>query len=203
MNCEICGYEAGESRESLNVCGKEYLLCGWCLARVSDYIQGNISHDVINIYWGAGHLAHQDWIGEHSIRRFLRENDIKEVFEIGTGLSTEMFVNEGMDVITLDSCKPHLELYSKLRSLGSNVEFIYYPDSQNLPDIAKLYPGRKWDFVFVDSPHYREEEVKLALTIANKFLYLHDPNLGEESFFPNDEWEPMWKMESKLYRKKI
>jgi hypothetical protein len=103
--------------------------------------------------------------------------------------------------VSLDSCEPHIELYKQLRSLTGKVDFHYYPSSDKLPDISKLYPGKKWDFVFVDSPHTRAEEVKLGMSVCSKFIYLHDPNLGEQSFFPNDEWEPMWSRESKLFKK--
>jgi hypothetical protein len=200
MRCQICNTEA--NKNSVSIQGKLFTLCTWCCSRVDDYIKSNISHDVINIFWGSGRIASQDWIGEHSIRDFLRENNITEVFEIGTGLSTEIFVNEGLKVVSLDSCAPHMELYKNLAPLKGKVDFIYYKDSDSLPDIAKLYPNKKWDFVFVDSPHTRANEVKLALTIASKYLYLHDPNLGEQAFFPNDEWEPMWNKESKLYQRK-
>jgi len=200
MKCEICQTEGASTNKILKT---EHSLCNWCWKRIEDYIITNKGHDVINIFWGAGHVTYQDWIGEHSLRDFIRKNNIKEVLEIGTGLSTEIFVNEGLKVVTLDSCKPHIELYSKLKPLQGKVDFIYYPNSDSLPDLSKRYPGKMWDFVFVDSPHWREKEVRMALKYANKFLYLHDPNLGEQKFFPNADWQPLWTRESKVFQKRV
>jgi len=193
MECEICGSE-NASKVIIDCFQRsdpvmEYVLCGWCQNRVSEYIKTNISHDGINILWGCGRIGYGEWC---SLRDFLREHKIKEVLEFGTGLSTELLVNEGIKVVSCDVFKPHLELFAKLIPMQGMAEFHWYPDypdTEHLPDFDKLYPGKKWDLVFVDGPQVRPREVKMAMKLSNKFICLHDPNLGEQSFFPNEEWK--------------
>ena len=188
--CEICGSSVSVGEEKkIHVANKQYTLCTWCQVRVMQYIDGNITHEIINIYWGAGHVCWSTW---RFLRRIIKRYNIKEVLEMGIGLSTELFVNEGLNVIGIDVLKQHVSLYQgllPLKSKEANAVFHWYPDSQHVPNFDKLYPGRKWDFVFVDGPQRRANEVKLAMKLSNRFIYLHDPNLGEEGFFPNDEWK--------------
>jgi hypothetical protein len=40
------------------------------------------------------------------------------------------------------------------------------------------------------------------MDLSNKFIFLHDPNMGEQDYFPNDEWQPIHPKESKLFVKK-
>ena len=54
--------------------------------------------------------------------------------------------------------------------------------------------------VFVDGPHERSKEVKVAMKLAKRFIYLHDPNLGEQTFFPDDNWKLV--MGNKMYERK-
>ncbi len=183
MKCEICGEEDASIAKIAN---KEFNLCEWCVGRVTEYIESNINHSVINICWGRGKVGHTAaWFLVDCLRKY----GIREVLEFGSGLSTEIMVNEGMKVISCDVLKNHSDLYSKLIPLQERAEFVWYPDSKHLPDFDKLYPGRKWDFVFVDGPHERSNEVKLAMKLSNKWIYLDDPNLGEQGFFPNEEWK--------------
>jgi len=185
MKCEICEKE-NASNVKFDV--MEFKLCGWCTDRIHQYIKGNINHSIINICWGFGKVGHS---AAWSFRNCLRKYGIKEVLEFGSGLSTELMVNEGTNVISCDVLENHSKLYSKLDSLqnSNQAKFIWYPDSKHLPDFDKLYPGRKWDFVFVDGPQERSNEVRLAMKLSNKWIYLDDPNLGEQSFFPNEEWK--------------
>lgn len=195
MICEICKDKASEEKK-VHLCNKQYTLCTWCQMRVMQYVDGNITHSIVNIYWGAGRVCWNSWI---SLRKIIREYNIKEVLELGIGLSSELFVNEGLELIGIDVWKEHVSLYQQLLSLKSKAVFHWYPPNQ-LPDFDKLYPGRKWDFVFVDGPQVRDNEVKLAMRLSNRFIYLHDPNLGEEGFFPNDEWKNV-KTYLKLFEK--
>ena len=58
----------------------------------------------------------------------------------------------------------------------------------NEENLVSQLNGRKWDFVFVDGPQERSREVKVAMKVSSKYIFLHDPNFGEQSFFPNEEW---------------
>jgi hypothetical protein len=186
MKCSICPREInGDEIHHITIHKKEYDLCGWCAMRVMQYIDGNISHHVINIYWGAGHICWSSW---DTLREIIKKYNITEVLEMGIGLSSEMFASQGLKIVGMDIWKEHVELYQQHLGLKNIAEFHWYPDSDHLPDFEALYPGRKWDFVFVDGPQERSREVALAMKLANKFIYLHDPNMGEQSFFPNDEW---------------
>lgn len=198
MICQICGGNfPDDSTKSFEIHGVKYELCSWDALRAKQYIDYNITHHAINIFWGAGHIAHTCW---YTLREVLRKLEIKEVLEMGIGLSSEMFVCGGMKVIGFDVWKEHVELYQKLVTVQGQAVFHWYPD-QTVPPVEELYPGRTWDFVFVDGPQRRSNEVRLAMKLANKYIYLHDPNAGEESFFPNEDWICLGKEEKLFIRK--
>lgn len=200
MKCDICPKEiAGDEIQKINILKKDYSLCGWCAMRVMQYIDGNITNNVINIFWGAGHICYSSW---YTIRDIIRKYKITEVLEIGIGLSSELFVAEGLRVVGIDIWKEHVELYQKHLGLKAYAEFHWYDSSKNLPDFDKLYPGRRWDFVFVDGPQERANEVRLAMKLSSRFIYLHDPNMGEQDFFPGDEWLPVGGPEPRLFERK-
>lgn len=199
MECDICKAQLTEDQtKRFSIHGQDYCLCGWDALRAKQWIDGNMSHHMINIYWGAGHICWSSWA---SIREIIRENNIKEVLEMGIGLSSEMFVAEGLKVVGIDVWKSHVELYQQHLGLKGDAEFHWY-EYGKLPDFEKLYPGRKWDFVFVDGPQERSGEVELAMKLSNKFIYLHDPNMGEQSFFPNEDWIPTRELEPRLFKKR-
>lgn len=198
MKCILCDNEHPEdSLIKLELFNEKYALCAWDAMRVKQYMDGNRDHAVINIYWGAGHIGYSCW---YSIRDYLRKLGIKEILELGIGLSSEMFVAEGMKLIGFDVWPEHVKLYQQHLGLKESAVFHNYPD-QTVPPVEDLYPGRRWDFVFVDGPQRRYNEVQVAMRVANKYIYLHDPNAGEEVFFPNDEWIQL-ERESKLFIKK-
>ena len=199
MICDICKSEyPADSCKSIVIHNKEYNLCGWDAMRVMQYIDYNVAHDAINIFWGAGHIGYSCW---YSIQNILRKLGITELLEMGVGLSSEMFIAEGLKIIGFDVWKSHVELYQQHNGLKENAVFHLYEDGTT-PPVEELYPGRRWDFVFVDGPQRRSKEVELAMKLANKYIFLHDPNAGEESFFPNEEWLPAFGKESKLFIKK-
>lgn len=198
MICQICGTEKEPgSFKKIEIWGDEYTLCGWDAFRVKQYIDYNISHDAVNIFWGAGHISYTCW---YWLRRFIRTFEIKEVLELGIGLSSEMFVAEGLKLVGFDVWPKHVKLYQEHLALKNDAIFHNYPD-QTVPPVEDLYPGRRWDFVFVDGPQRRAHEVRVAMKLSERFIYLHDPNAGEEEFFPNDDWVQL-ATESKLFVKK-
>ncbi len=191
MNCQLCGEPIGDEKiGATKICGKAYSLCLRCDFDLSQDLDAMINHYAINILWCGGKISYSCW---EYIRDFLRKNNITEVLEIGTGLSSELFVNEGIKLTTLDSLKPHSELYQKHLFIKDRATVLYYPDGDHLPDL-----GRKWDFVFVDSPQTRGPEVRYAMKMSNRWIMLHDPNMGEQDFFPNDDWK---EVAFKIYEK--
>lgn len=201
MECQICGAPS-HNEEKVHLCNDKYTLCGWCEFRVKQYIDGNITSSIINIYWGAGHVCWSSW---NSLRDIFRKYEIKEILELGIGLSSELFVNEGINVIGFDVWKSHVDLYQRHLGLKSMAKFHLYEDKGKGKglNVEELYPGRKWDFIFVDGPQERSREVKLAMKLSNRFIYLHDPNLGEQDFFPNEDWKPVGPTGTKLFEKVI
>ena len=200
MICPVCERDLPEdSLIDVKVGNKSYKFCGFDALKVETFLVGSINGSVINIAWGAGRLCWSSWNG---IRDTLRKYEIKEVLEFGTGLSSELFLNEGLGLISCDILKEHIAVFQKHMGY-KHATFLPYSEDGELPDIEALYPGRKWDFVFVDGPQERSREVKLAMRLANKFIYLHDPNLGEQHFFPNEEWVPVSGKDDKLFHKVI
>jgi hypothetical protein len=199
MKCDVCGCEVvWDNQKKITLAGHEYVLCTWDEGKLQQFLHGCTNHSIINIYWGAGRVCWSSW---YSIRDMLRKYQIKEVLELGAGLSSELFVNEGMKLISFDVWKEHIDLLSTHQSMTGHAIFHWYLD-RTIPPVEELYPGRKWDFVFVDGPQERSTEVKVAMQVSSRFIYLHDPNMGEQSFFPNDEWQPVDYKDNKLFEKR-
>ena len=182
--CSICKQE--EVSEVIKVCGKEYPVCFYDAKKALDFLEGGEAGHVANILWGAGRV---DWNNWYALRTFLRANNITEVLEIGCGLSSELFVNEGLKLIGFDTLINHVNVLKGMKPMQPYATFHWY-DYMTPPPVQELYPERKWDFVFVDGPHERSKEVRVAMEVSSKFIMLHDPNLGEQSFFPDNNWKP-------------
>jgi len=179
MECKICGDPVpAESINKLDLCKVKYSLCGWCEYWVSRFVEGMANHSVINISWGAGKISWQDAYG---LRDFIKENNIKEVLEFGTGLSTEIFAILGLKIVTCDTLKNHSHLFSQYLSLKGIADIHFYDPDPTAPltDFAKLYPGKQWEFVFVDGGQGRDRETEAALKLSSKWIFLHDPGLSK------------------------
>jgi len=192
MICQICKIQ--EATEHIKVLDQEYNLCGWDALKVKDFVHNSIHNFSVNIAWGSGRI---DWGNWYNIRNFLRKYEIKEVLEFGSGLSSELFVIEGIKLTSFDELEVHVNVMNKLIPIKDNAIFHYYPHN-TIPNVKEVYPNRKWDFIFVDGPHWREREVKLAMELSNRFICLHDPNLGEQEFFPGVEWK---EVASRIYER--
>lgn len=188
MICTACNLE--EATQEVILSGHTYHFCGFDAYKLDRFAHNMEAGHSVNILWGNGRIGWGEWF---TIRDFLRKHNIKEVLEIGCGLSTELFVNEGVKLVGFDTHATHVAALKRLDPIKPYVELHHYqgdgtPGSIE-PPVEQLYPGRKWDYVFVDGPHRRYNEVKVAMRVSNKFIHLHDPNLGEESFFPGNEWK--------------
>ena len=194
MNCEVCKRDQGpDGTNPVVVLGVAYNLCPFDQLEIERFIQMRKAGEAVNINWGGGKLAIGCW---DEIRRIIRENGIKEVLEFGAGLSSELFVNEGLGLVSFDVLDFHIAMLK--RCLRGRADLYAYEYGVP-PPVKELYPGRKWEFVFVDGPQERSREVRTAMDVSTKFIYLHDPNAGEESFFPNEEWEAL---SIKLFKKR-
>lgn len=166
MNCKICKQQSDE----------EY--CGWCKNRIQEFIRSNENHSAINITWGCGRIS---WGDAYYLRDTIKEHNIKEVLEFGTGLSTEIFAILGLKIVSCDTLKNHSDLFGELLSLKGIADIIYYGENLTdpLPDFEALYPGKKWEFVFVDGGQGRDRETEIAMKLSSKFILLHDPGLSK------------------------
>jgi hypothetical protein len=165
MSCRICKLE----------CEGEF--CGWCRNRIDEFVKSNVNHSCINITWGCGRIA---WSDAYYLGSFIRENGIREVLEFGTGLSTEIFAILGLRIVTCDVLKNHSDLFAEHQALKGIADVIWY-EYGTLPDFEVLYPGKRWEFVFVDGPQARDLETEAAMRLSSKFITLHDPGLSKHN----------------------
>ncbi len=169
--CAMCGDEMSAAPEHA---GKKF--CSFCDGRIEEFITGNANHSVGNILWGRGKIGFRD---AHVLRNIIKEYNITEVLEFGTGLSTEIFAILGLrSIVSCDVFKLHSDMCAQLQSLRNIVDFIYYPE-HHLPDFEALYPGKMWEFVFVDGPHVRDLETEAAMRLSSRLIYLHDAGMSK------------------------
>lgn len=178
VNCYCCPAVGGYREITLH--GKSFKVCGYCFTAISSFIQHRANGHAINVIWGGGKFDLGSWT---TLKSFLREHKIDEVLEFGTGLSSELMVLEGIKLTSLDVLKNHSQLFQNHKLYKDKAEFIYY-EPGNIPNLS-----RTWPLVVVDGPQRRAPEVRAAMKYSSEFIYLHDPNLGEEGFFPNEEWK--------------
>lgn len=186
QKCQICINPAGDNSE----------FCGWCDNRIQEFIRSNENHSAINITWGCGRI---NWNDAYAMRELVKEYDLKEVLEFGTGLSTEIWAILGMKVVSCDTLENHSKLFSELDSIKNYADILYYK-SGTLPDFEKLYPGKKWEMVFVDGGQGRDLETEAAMKLSSKLIYLHDPGLSRFGLDLGNDWEQVGG--SYLFKKK-
>lgn len=200
MICPACNLE--EATQELIISGHTYHFCGFDAYKLDRFAHNMEAGHSVNILWGNGRIGWGEWF---YTRDFLRKHNIKEVLEIGCGLSTELFVNEGMKLVGFDTHSTHVAALKRLQPIKEYAELHHYEGDgtpgSNEPPVELLYPGRKWEYVFVDGPHQRYNEVKVATRVSSRFIHLHDPNLGEESFFPGIEWVEI--EQGRIYERKL
>ncbi len=144
----------------------------------------------LNINWqGGGGFARDDW---RFVRTVIQEHDIKTVLEYGCGLSTELMVAMGIDVLSLETQPQFFEVYNKA---GFNVQLCDY--DEGYPYMAKgtlpqIRERLHFDLGFIDGPgeqerHDRSKSVEHAMKRC-KFVYLHDYGLGQFELLDNSQW---------------
>jgi hypothetical protein len=103
MICPACGLQ--EANQELVISGHTYHFCGFDAYKLDRFAHNMECGNSVNILWGNGRIGWGEWF---TTRDFLRKYNIKEVLEIGCGLSTELFVNEGMKLIGFDTLAEHV-----------------------------------------------------------------------------------------------
>jgi len=200
MICPACNRD--ECTEELVISGHTYNFCGFDAYKLDRFAHNMVHGHSVNILWGNGRIGWGEW---RTIHEFLHKHNITEVLEIGCGLSTELFVSAGMNVIGFDTHSTHVAALQRLEPIRGSAIIHRYPGDGTLgsviPPVEELYPGRKWEYVFVDGPHQRYNEVMVATKVSSRFIHLHDPNLGEQVFFPGTEWKEL--PQGRIYEKVI
>jgi hypothetical protein len=189
--CEICGQPVQDDRvEAIDIYNRRYNLCPWCETCLGQFVDCRVNHSAINIHWGSGRVSWDDW---RWLRDFVRANGIHEVLEFGTGLSTELFVNEGLEVTTCDILPYHSALFAQHPFIGQVATVLCYEEGHP-PEF-----DRQWDFVFVDGPQERRAETLAAMRYSRRWIYCHDIPLIPTDLLPSEEWEAL---SDKLFRRR-
>lgn len=190
--CEVCKPDTDEPLFRLTwPTEKDQIVCGWCAERARQFLQTSSHDEAINIFWGAGKICYPEM---KFMSKFIKENNILSIADYGTGLSTEclsLFVD---DITTFDEFPKHLNFYRRLNHMKAFVKYVDYdstaPNPKDRPELPDM--GRMYDLAFVDGGQERSREVRHAMKHASRYIYLADPNMGEQSFFPTPEWKLIW-----------
>lgn len=108
----------------------------WTLQKFAEALKNK---ENAKILWGNRSIWKKDWI---VLKRFLGEQNIKTVLEYGCGLSTELMVLEGIEVVSLET----LDWWAEINRRVIGNEIIGYKEG-SLPKI-----DRRFDLAFVDGP---------------------------------------------------
>jgi len=149
--------------------------------------------DGLNINWqGGGGFARDDWA---FVRTVIQALDVKTVLEYGCGLSTELMVAMGLDVLSLETQEQFADIYG---AAGFNVKLCDY--DEGYLDLRPLaVPPRelpRFDIGFVDGPgeqerHDRYKSVEHAALWCSA-IYLHDYDLSQfEQLDDSSRWLPV------------
>ena len=144
------------------------------------------------ISWGNGGFSRDNW---RLVYAFIGEFNIKSVLEYGCGLSTELLLAIGMEVLSLETRK----------------EFIDIPEAKILLCDYYDYPklDRRFDLAFVDGPGAYEFESKKKVPERKNsilhakqyvdYIYMHDGGMGQIEPLESD---PNWEKYSKGHTEK-
>lgn len=144
----------------------------WMLEQYQKALEQNYSAKIL---WGNRSIYRKDWI---ILKRFFKDMNIKTVIEYGVGLSTELMVLEGIEVVSLETLRWWAEICRKV--IGNQV--IIYQEGQP-PHMG----GRQFDLAFVDGPQTRRYETIKHAKLHSDLVYLHDPERKEE-VAQMDDW---------------
>ena len=132
------------------------------------------------LQFGGGCITEKDW---EYIKAVIREYKIKSVLEFGSGLSTLLFNDAGLKIITFETNQGWID---KLKSINPKIDIRLW-DGVNMPDISPEHPENKYkfDLAFIDGPSggkSREHSTKIGALSADVAI-VHDANR---------EWERKW-----------
>jgi len=123
--------------------------------------------------WGGGCITKEDW---DFMQETIKKNNVKTVLEFGTGLSTLLMTDLGLQVITFETMAGWIERIQKLNSKADIRKW----DGVTLPDSGPI--PIKFDMAFVDGPaggKSRENSTQLASQLAD-IIIVHDAGRENE-----------------------
>lgn len=129
------------------------------------------------LQFDSGSIHYQDW---QFIERIIDEHKIKTVLEFGTGLSTLLMANKGIQVISFDTNEKWV---AKIKAINPALDVRIW-DGVNF-DIRKFLLTQKVDMAFVDGPSggkMREHSVRTASILA-PMVVIHDAYGADEKIW--------------------
>jgi hypothetical protein len=153
---------------------------------VEHYRQALKDRSNAKILWSNRSIYKPDWL---QLKKFLAEYKIKNVIEYGVGLSTELMMMEGIEVLSLET----LDWWADICRKAIGNEIITYQEG-NIPEI-----DRKFDFAFVDGPQTKRTNEILHAKQHSDIIYLHD--LRPEEVKLLDDWEVIENYGKHYYKK--
>lgn len=122
--------------------------------------------------WGGGCITSEDW---SFIRDTIIKNNVKTVLEFGTGLSTLLMADLGIQVVTYETMEGWIKKIKELKPAAD----IRLWDGVTLPEQPPL---PKFDMAFVDGPaggKTRENSTQLASQLSD-LIIIHDASRENE-----------------------
>lgn len=117
--------------------------------------------------WGGSSLTHDDWL---FIDQIIDKYNVKSVLEFGAGLSTCLFYEKGLNVVSLETDLKYA------KNIPESVKLLEW----NGKDVLNL--NDEWEFIFVDGPgggQNREHSIKYASEHSD-LVIIHDANRSFE-----------------------
>lgn len=130
----------------------------WQCDRLKLCLEGG---SVAKLPWGSRSIFKHDWI---ALKKYIAENNVKTVLEYGVGLSTELMLLEGVEVVCFESMPWWADICKK--AIGNEIilcEDGYYPDLD-----------RRFDLALVDAPWGNRNFSTRHAMRHSDVVYLHD-----------------------------
>lgn len=178
IECRMCGSPC-ESKKATTL--MEFQLCGWCGWLMERTVESMIRSRNMKILWGNRSLEKRDWI---ELKSFLKTNNVRSILEYGVGLSTELLLLEGYDVLSLECLDFYANMFSKKTGHG----VIPYKEGREPPELSV-----KYQFSLIDSPKSggRAKEAEHATRHTDQFIYMHNPAQDQIDVLESAEWVPV------------
>jgi len=134
--------------------------------------------------WNAMSITANDW---EVLKGFISMNNIKSIVEFGAGVSTTLFDQAGVNVVSYETIPAMVE---KTKEKTPNAEFIIW-DGKTPPEIKE-----RFDMAFIDGPHggkNREPSYKAIAESAVDIVACHDAMRQEDRQWIDKyfkDWKP-------------